>query len=602
MSDLSFDIPTLARAYAAGLTARTLAGIVLDRVAAAADPAIWIGGVDAERLAADAAALDARRQRGEAMPLFGVPFAVKDNIDVAGIDTTAACPAFAYRPVRSATVVERLRAAGALVVGKTNLDQFATGLVGVRSPYGVPRNPFDAACIPGGSSSGSAVAVARGLVSFALGTDTAGSGRVPAMFNNLVGLKPTRGLVSAAGVVPACRSLDCVSIFALTTEDALAVLAAAAGHDADDALSRAAPPGWRAAMTAASPRFRFAVPRADQVQFFGDDAAAAAWAAAVARAISLGGTAVEIDYAPFLDTARLLYDGPWVAERTAAIEPLLRSNPNALLPVTRGIVEGGLARTAVEAFNGVYRLAALRRAAEREIADVDFLLLPTAPTTYTLAEVAADPVRLNANLGTYTNFVNLLDMCAVAVPAGRDPRGRPFGVTLVAPAWREAALSGFAAALHRAAGGTLGATGQPYPSDPAPADEAGYPDVALVVFGAHMAGEPLSAELAALGGRFVAAARTAPSYRMHLLPGAPPRPGVVRVADGGAAIAAELWSIPTAALGALVAATAAPLGIGTVVLDDGRAVKGFLCEAAGTAGARDITGFGGWRAFRASEG
>jgi allophanate hydrolase len=420
------------------------------RIRAHADPAIFITLRDEQDALAEASALAAR---GRNLPLYGIPVAIKDNIDVAGLPTTAACPAFAYQPKQDATVVARLRAAGAIVVGKTNLDQFATGLVGVRSPYGVPRNTLDPALIPGGSSSGSAVAVAAGLVPLALGTDTAGSGRVPAMLNNIVGLKPSLGLVSTFGVVPACRTLDCISVFCLTTDDAWAALAVMAGPDANDAYSRRRPLG---ALGALPPAIRIGVPRPGERVFFGDARAAQAFAAALDRLARLGGALVEIDIEPFYETARLLYEGPWVAERYAAAEALIASAPESLHPVTREIILGGARPSAVAAFKAFYRLEELRRAAERVFEGIDLLALPTAPTVYTVEQVLADPIQLNSRLGTYTNFVNLLDLCGLAVPAALDGK-RPFGITLLAPGGRDALLASIGRAFHADTGLPLGA-------------------------------------------------------------------------------------------------------------------------------------------------
>jgi len=445
------EIAPLRRAFLDGsLSAAELLDGVVARVARWDDPALWISRVDEAAVRARGRALDgaAKADPGLAarLPLYGIPFAVKDNIDVAGMPTTAACPAFAYRPAQSAPVVARLAAAGAVLIGKTNLDQFATGLVGTRSPYGAPRNPFDARYIPGGSSSGSAVAVAAGLVSFALGTDTAGSGRVPAAFNNVVGLKPSRGLLSVRGVVPACRSLDCVSIFALTAADAATVLEVAAGFDPDDPLSRLPTSGARQTF---APHFRFGAPLARDLEFFGDHEAEALFAAAIATCEKAGGTAAEFRLAPFYDAGKLLYDGPWVAERLHATEQLLNQHPEALLPVTRAIIERGRSYNALDAFRAQYELAALRRDAERELATVDCLLLPTAGTIYEIAAVAADPVRLNGNLGRYTNFANLLDLSALAIPAGLRRSGLPFGISLLAPAFAEHALLELGARLQQ---------------------------------------------------------------------------------------------------------------------------------------------------------
>ncbi|MGQ9365123.1 allophanate hydrolase [Azospirillum sp. ST 5-10] len=595
----SLDIASLrARYLAGGTTPREVAESVLNRIAGHGDDAVWIARESEVAVLTAAEALAARSPAE--LPLYGIPFAVKDNIDVAGLDTTAACPDFAYLPRETAVVVQRLTAAGALFVGKTNLDQFATGLVGVRSPFGAVRNTFDPAYVSGGSSSGSAAAVAAGLVSFALGTDTAGSGRVPAAFNNLVGLKPTCGLFSARGVVPACRSLDCVSVFALTVADAAAVGAVAAGFDPHDPFSR--PEADRADLTPARPApFRFAMPLPDQLQFFGNPHTPRLFVEAVDHLKALGGTPVAVDFAPFLEAARLLYDGPWVAERTAAIGDFLAAHPGVGHPVVRAIVEGGRSRSAVEAFRAVYRLRELARATQPVWRKADVLLTPTAGTIYTIAEVEADPIRLNSNLGTYTNFMNLLDLCGVAVPSGFQPDGLPFGVTLAAPAFEEARVLGIAAALHEAAALPLGATGAPLPpAAPAaePVPRRGHVRVAVV--GAHMAGLPLNHELTERGGRLFRHTRTAPLYRLYALPGRrPARPGMVRVGEGGAAVAVEVWEMPVGGFGELVAGVPAPLGIGTMELEDGSRVQGFLCEAYAAAEAEDITDYGGWRAWLA---
>jgi allophanate hydrolase len=416
MSDLPpLDLTRLRAAYAAGsLSPCRLVERLLPRLAASDADAVWITRVPDGELRARAAALE-QMPAAERGALWGVPFAVKDNIDVAGLPTTAACPDFAYLPPRS-----------------------TTGLVGVRSPYGVARNPFDSAFVPGGSSSGSAVAVAAGLATFALGTDTAGSGRVPAAFNNIVGLKPTKGLIPTQGVVPACRSLDCVSIFALTAADADAVLAVAGGFEPADPFSRTAP--QRPAHGFAG--LALGVPKPEQRLFFGDAAAEALYAAALARATGLGARLVEIDLAPFLETAALLYAGPWVAERAAAVGKFLATHPDSVWPTTRAVIETASRFSAVDAFEGAYRLAELTRATEPVWQEVDALLLPTAPTIYRVAELAAEPILLNSRLGTYTNFVNLLDLAALALPAGFRPDGMPLGVTLVAPAWSDLLLAG----------------------------------------------------------------------------------------------------------------------------------------------------------------
>ena len=561
-----------------------------------ADPAIWISRPSAAALLAEARRLDGLDPA--AHPLLGIPFAVKDNIDVAGLATTAACPAFEYRPERDAEVVRRLRAAGALVVGKTNLDQFATGLVGVRSPYGIPGNSFDPDFVPGGSSSGSAVAVAKGLCAFSLGTDTAGSGRVPAAFNNLVGWKPSKGLLSSSGLVPACRSLDCISVFALTAADAAAVADIAIGYDETDAFSRPLPDGvtgpteW--------PGARVGVPVDANLDFFGDTEAAARFETVAVAAERLGATVERFDISPFLAAARLLYEGPWVAERYIAIQDLIERDPEALHPVTREITLGGRDPKATDLFRAEYRLAELRREAEKVLAAVDLLLLPTAGTIYRIAEVEADPIRLNSNLGRYTNFMNLLDLSGVAVPAGFRADGMPLGVTLAAPAFHDYRLLALAGALHAECAPLMGAGGTPLRAAP-PGVRGDWATMEIAVCGAHMSGLPLNGELTALGGEFARKTMTGDGYRFYALAGPEPaRPGLVRSKDGsGGKVEIEIWRLPVAAVGRLLAAIPAPLGLGTIELADGGTVKGFVCEAAGVAGARDITALGGWRGYLA---
>ncbi len=525
---------------------------------------------------------------------------MKDNIDVAGLPTTAGCPAFSYHPARDATVVARLRAAGAIVIGKTNLDQFATGLVGVRSPYGVPRNTFNPDLIPGGSSSGSAVAVAAGLVPLALGTDTAGSGRVPAGFNNIVGLKPSLGLVSTYGVVPACRTLDCVSVFALTVDDAWTALAAMAGPDRADPYSRHRP---LAAPGAMPPHVKLGVPRPGQRLFFGDRQYEAGYDDALARLARLGCEIVEIDIEPFYETARLLYEGPWVAERTIVARSLLASDPDAIHPVTREIILSGLRPTAIDAFAAFYELEELRRIADLTFRDIDALALPTAPTIYTIKQVMADPIQLNSRLGTYTNFVNLLDLCGLALPAAMTEAGAPFGITLLAPGGFDARLAEIGRVFHADTALPLGALRQPQPALTPPPTSPADGEAAVAVVGAHLSGLPLNGELRELGGRLLETAKTAPDYRLYALSDTTPaKPGLLRVDRGtGAGIEVEVWALPLEAFGRFADAVPAPLTIGTITLADGRAVKGFLVEAAATAGARDISSFGGWRAFLARE-
>jgi allophanate hydrolase len=557
------------------------------------DPAIFIMLRDEVDAIAEAKALG---EKGDTkLPLYGVPFAVKDNIDVAGIRTTAACPDFAYTAMADATCVARLRAAGAIPVGKTNLDQFATGLVGVRSPYGVPRNVFDAKLIPGGSSSGSGVAVAAGLVPFALGTDTAGSGRIPAGLGNTVGLKPSLGMISTAGAIPACRTLDCISVFALTVDDAWSAFTAMAGPDIADPYTRNRPPG----MLGPVPPLRIGVPTTGARVFFGDQVSAAQFEAAIERFARLGATVSEIDIEPFYETARLLYEGPWVAERYHTVRQLIASSPDSMHPVTREITLGGARPSAVDAFAAFYKLEDLRRVRDHVFRQIDILLVPTAPTAYTVSQVLADPVQLNSRLGTYTNFVNLLDLCGLALPASMKPDGTPFGVTVLAPGGSDALLASLGRVFHADTGLPMGATGAAQPPL-VPLQAVSAPgEIAIAVVGAHLSGMPLNGELKSFGARFLEATQTAPDYRLFALNGGPPvRPGLLRVAAGrGAAIAVEIWALPADGFGRFVSSIPPPLSIGTLTRADGGTVKGFLAESHGVEGARDISQFGGWRAF-----
>jgi allophanate hydrolase len=573
---------------------------VLQRMDAIERPEVWIARVGADALFARAAELERlQREAGgavfERMPLFGVPFAVKDNIDVAGMPTTAACPEFAYTPGESAFVVQRLLDAGAILIGKTNLDQFATGLVGVRSPYGAVRHTEFPERVSGGSSAGSAVAVAAGCVAFSLGTDTAGSGRVPAGFNELVGLKPSPGLVSTRGVVPACRTLDCVSIFANSVDDAWQVLGELAKFDARDSFSRRVP-----ALGLTRSSARLGVPAV--TEFFGDGAAEQAYAATLDTLLSgLGLAAQEVDLRPMTKVAELLYDGPWVAERRAAVGEFFDARRDAIDPTVAAVIAKADRFSAVDAFNGRYRLAELKREIEAIFDEIDVLIVPTAPTHPTIAAVQADPIALNSQLGYYTNFVNLLDLCALSVPGMRRADALPAGVTLIAPSGAD----------HRLA--VLGARIQALFSDQAaPADLVTTPlplqeaSVTLAVVGAHLRGQPLNDQLLEAGARFLEATTTSPDYRLYALAGTmPAKPALVRVqtgADGAPTgpIAIELWQVPLRLFGHLVAQVPAPLGIGTVQIADGRSVKGFICEPSAVtpeSGAREITSFGGWVAY-----
>ena len=585
--------PTLAELRERYASRRVLPTDVIAEVydALAAEPLnpVWISLVPRETAMARAAAL-ARDPLASAKPLYGVPFAIKDNIDLAGLPTTAGCPAYAYKPQGNATVVQALVDAGAIAIGKTNLDQFATGLVGTRSPHGACASVFDSRYISGGSSSGSAVAVAQGLVSFALGTDTAGSGRVPAAFNGLIGLKPTRGLLSTLGVVPACRTLDCVSILARTAHDAHTVWNAARGFDPLDPFSRAFEPGQGAAPWVGG-AFRFGVPAASQLEFFGDDEARELYWKAIADVERLGGRKVEIDFSIFRAAADLLYSGPWVAERLAAIAPFMESHAAGMDPAVRTIISGASKFSAVDGFKAAYRLNELRRDAEAEWARMDTLVLPTTGTIYTHKAIAADPIGLNTNLGYYTNFVNLLDLAAVAVPAGVRSTNLPFGISFIGPPFSDEAMLVLADAFQRS---QSDAAGPPVELDVSPPG-----CVLIAVVGAHLSGQPLNWQLAERGARCVRTCRTARGYRLYALDRTmPPKPGLVRAPDfKGPGIEVEVWAVPEDRFGGFVAAVPPPLGIGSAVLEDGQTVKCFVCEPYAVAGAAEITRFGGWRNY-----
>ena len=554
---------------------------IFQRIRREGEQPTWISLADQEQ------AIERARSIDLSLPLGGVPFAVKDSIDVAGMQTTVACPAFSYFANVTAPVVQRLLDAGAILVGKTNLDQFATGLVGVRSPYGACVNAFDPAYIAGGSSSGSALAVAHGQCAFALGTDTAGSGRIPAAFNNLVGVKPTVGLLSTTGLVPACRTLDCISILAVTAEDGELVWQLAQGPDSSNAYSRSIRPGANAAPWLPGP-FRVGVPDPSQLEFFGDRDAAALFATAIARLEAVGGITVTIDFGPFRDASGLLYAGTWVAERFASLGAFIVANAEAVNPIVASIIRGADGHSASEAYQCGYRLKELERLAAREWERMDVLMLPTAGTIYTLAEIERDPINLNSTLGLYTHFANLMDLAAVAVPAGFRPNGLPFGVSLIGPAFSDQALLTLA---RRFGEGTV---------EPA----AAVPGcVLLAVAGAHLRGQPLNHQLTDRAARLVRSCRTAPDYRLFAIPGTePPKPGLVRDPGfAGTGIDVELWAVPEHQFGGFVAALPPPLTIGTVVLDDGLSVRGFLCEAAGLIGAVDISRFGGWINYRQSQ-
>lgn len=557
-----------------------------------ADDPAFIHVVSAAELDAQLTHLDTLPEANQ-LPLYGIPCVVKDNIDVAGLPTTAACSAFSYMAEQDAHCVAQLRAAGAIVLAKTNLDQFATGLVGTRSPYGAVPNSFNPDYISGGSSSGSSVVVARGLVPFSLGTDTAGSGRVPAGFNNLVGLKPTRGRFSTSGVVPACRSLDCVSIFALNIDDAETVASVMARFDANDGYSRIAPLSARLIST----KPRLGIPAS--LPWFGDSQAEAAWHASLVKMRDMGAELIELDFTPMQQLAELLYGGPWVAERYAAIAEFMDANGEQMNPVVRGILANAGKFSATDTYRAEYRRADLARQIQTLVQSVDALLVPTTPRMPTTAQVEQDPVKVNSQLGTWTNFVNLADCSALALPAGMRNDGLPFGITLIGGAWQDSTLAEFGRRWQAFAPWKAGATDRTLPA-PVQTNTPMAGHIRLAVVGAHLSGMPLNTQLTERHARFVESTFSAGNYRLYALPNTtPPKPGLIR-STAGAAIAVELWDVPVELFGSFVALVPAPLGIGTLTLQDGREVKGFICEGAAVEGATDITHLGGWRAYIAS--
>ncbi|MWV17879.1 allophanate hydrolase [Pseudomonas sp. L-22-4S-12] len=597
--DFDLRLGALKTAYSDGsLTPRQLIA-ALHEQATALNPEfnLFIHLLSVEQLEPYLAALDDKSTAE--LPLYGVPFAIKDNIDLAGIPTTAACPAFAYVPERSATVVEQLIALGAVPLGKTNLDQFATGLNGTRSPYGECRNSVHPDYPSGGSSAGSSLAVALSVASFALGTDTAGSGRVPAALNNLVGLKATKGLLSTAGVVPACRTLDCVTYFTATAAEASQLLALTARLDARDEYSRSNPL-WNDASAFGKPRtgFRFGVPA--QLEFLGCAESPALFAQTIEQLKALGGEAMEIDFAPFLEAARLLYEGPWVAERYSVAGALIEQQPDAVLPVIKAVLEKAPGVSGVDTFRAQYRLQTLKAICDRLLAEVDCVLTPAYPRPVTLDELHAEPVKRNSDLGYYTNFMNMLDYAAVAVPSAFMQNGLPWGVTLFGRACTDQYLLSLADGLQRQTG--LPLAGERTLDAQAPATLARNDRARVVVCGAHLDGLPLNWQLRQRGGRLLLATQSSPDYRLYALAGGPvQRPGMVRVAEGGVAIAVEVWELPSAELGSFLTGIPAPLGLGKVQLADGSWETGFICEGYGLQGAEDITRFGGWKAYLQSK-
>ena len=596
INDLPLTIAHLQRAYLQGLKPAELVGEVKRRIALAAENPIWIHLLSDEELAPHLAYL--ADYAPSDLPLYGVPFAIKDNIDLAMVPTTAACPAFAYTPSDTAFVVACLLRAGAIPIGKTNLDQLATGLVGTRSPYGAVSNAFDASLISGGSSAGSAVSVALGQVTFSLGTDTAGSGRVPAALNNLVGYKPTRGLLSTTGVVPACRTLDCVSIFGLTIEDVQQVARVAVEYDANDAYARL-PALSRPVQKPL--RLRIGLPDPSQLTFFGDETYERLFGQVMKEISDQYDTCVK-DISPLLAAAKLLYEGAWVAERYHAAKTLIEHQPESLREEFLAVVSSATSLSAVDYFDGAYRLAEFKRQAELLFSDIDVLLLPTVGTHYSLADVEASPLQRNSDNGFYTNFVNLLDMAALAIPAGFTKTGLPFGISLIGEAMTDATLLTLGRQLMAGKGQfqqrKLGATGVDT-MEPlvVPALTETMP---IAVCGAHLSGMPLNGQLLERHGVLREATTSAPCYRLYALPGGPPmRPGLVRIADG-VAIEVEVYNVPKVHVGSFLAGIPKPLGLGQLELASGEWVSGFICEPAGIDGAEDVSAFGGWRAYIAS--
>ena len=562
---------------------------------------VWISTISESQLVKMLDVLDGKSI--DELPLYGVPFAVKDNIDFAMLPTTAGCEAYTFQPDKSSTVVQLLIDAGAIPFGKTNLDQFATGLVGVRSPWGAVNNSFDSEYVSGGSSSGSAVAVATGQVSFSLGTDTAGSGRVPAALNNIVGMKATKGLLSCTGVVPACKSLDCVTIFANSANEVNLLLNITGQWDETDCFSR------ENKVTNSIDYFqpnkklsglKVGLPAPEQLSFFGDQSAQILFSESVKRLKKEGIEIVNINFQPFLDAAKLLYEGPWVAERYAAIEDFFKADPKQCLPVIETIIGGATAYTAVDTFKAMYRLQAYKIQCDAILAQVDCVLTPTAGCAYRIKDVEADPIQLNSNLGYYTNFMNLLDYAAIALPAGILASGLPFGITLFGPAFSDRLLLSVGAQWQKLTDLTLGATQQKVTNTALVlSSSAADSQIDIAVCGAHLSGFPLNNQLTERGGVLVKTCNTSTDYRFYALAGGPPfRPGLIRVDDeSGSAIEVEVWRLPVSNIGTFLQGIEQPLGLGKVQLDDNSWVSSFICEGYAINTAEDITHFGGWKAY-----
>ncbi len=601
----SLDLSTLKAIYTDGTIGPVdVISAVIERIRRRGNDHVWISRIDESILLARARKLEELlhddRSILDRMPLFGIPFGVKDNIDVLGLETTAACPGFAYQPEVTATTVTRLLDAGAILIGKTNMDQFATGLVGTRSGYGTPVSPFGEDRIPGGSSSGSAVAVAAGLVSFALGTDTAGSGRVPAGLNNIIGLKPTRGMFSSRGMVPACRSLDCISVFSLCCDDAATVADIMAQHDDEDAFSRPEAQQFRYQLYSITQPKVLAVPAPDDLQFFGDKTCRTAFLGLIDELdTDTDFRVVEIDFSLFRQAAKLLYDGPWITERKIAFGEFINSHRDRINPSVFRAVSDSAPLDAEDSFNGYYQLRELHTQVAKMFKGFDAMIVPTYGRSYRISDIIDDDYVANRQLGYYTNFVNLLDLSAVSAPSAMLTTGLPFGFTLIGPAFSDSMLLSIADQIHRSKSHTIGGTGQPLPAQ-APLPAEGMTDaIDLCVVGAHMRGLPLNQQLIKCQASFIRQTYTAAHYKLFCLQQLEPiRPGLVRY-DEALAIEVEVWRIPLSQFGRFMMLIDTPLAIGTVELEDGTWVKGFVCEDYAIQNAPDISHFGGWRSYLA---
>lgn len=595
-TNYSLSISHIHRLYKEGvLTPEALISEIKKKIEEYQDYNIWIYVLDDDEIAPYLSALESKEP--DDLPLYGIPFAIKDNIDLAGVPTTAACAEYSYTPEQSAFTVQLLIDAGAIPVGKTNLDQFATGLVGTRSPYGAVKNAFNPDYISGGSSSGSAVSVALGQVSFSLGTDTAGSGRVPAAFNNLIGLKPTKGRFSTTGVVPACRSLDCVSIFALNPDDTETVFNALDEYDANDSYARKV----QSPSINNNEKKKVGLPKSEQLSFFGDKEYEKLFDTFIKSIPSEKYDIVRIDFSPFIEAAKLLYQGPWVAERYAAIESFIEDNPDALFPVTKEIISPARNINAVDAFKSFYQLQEYKRQADNILQQFDFILTPTTGTHYRIEEENNDPIQTNTCLGYYTNFMNLLDYTALAIPAGFKQNGLPFGVTLFSDPFKDKFLLDQAKVLMNSKQHKMGATEFVRDIDETNISDVKPTTLDVAVCGAHLSGMPLNHQLTERNATLIKACKTAKSYRLYALAGGPPyRPGLIKVKEGGAAIDVEVWRMPLEHFGSFMSGIPHPLGIGKAELEDGTTVNSFICEAFAISDAEDITGYGSWRNYIAS--